>query len=258
MAFHINDKGEAGKCSATQGNCPYGSEDEHYLSKQDAQRAYELEQEKATIPTVRSRAVEVNRAAVAEATALREEFATLATPVKVKHLTSTAKANIIEAVEEAENPQAVVQKYFNTFFTVEERYRGPKTSSAQRLAEAWEKYAYADYVHNGRSEEAQGRLAANLKLSDDMLAISAAQDSPRLAVVAKANNLAPEQARSMLNYASGDTLRPHHTRRSIDEQMEQEAPFMGAFKKYHRTHGVEGTAEAFRNLLAFAKAHRPA
>lgn len=42
MAFHINDKGEPGKCSATQGKCPYGGEHQHYPSAEVAQKAYEL------------------------------------------------------------------------------------------------------------------------------------------------------------------------------------------------------------------------
>ena len=39
--FHVNGKGEAGKCSAEKGGCPFGGESEHYTSAQAARTAYE-------------------------------------------------------------------------------------------------------------------------------------------------------------------------------------------------------------------------
>jgi hypothetical protein len=39
--FHINGKGEAGKCSATKGGCPFGGESEHFTSPEAAREAYE-------------------------------------------------------------------------------------------------------------------------------------------------------------------------------------------------------------------------
>ena len=39
--FHVNGKGEAGKCSAEKGGCPFGGENEHYTSKENARKAYE-------------------------------------------------------------------------------------------------------------------------------------------------------------------------------------------------------------------------
>jgi hypothetical protein len=39
--FHINAKGEAGKCSATQGGCPFGDESQHYTSPEAAREGYE-------------------------------------------------------------------------------------------------------------------------------------------------------------------------------------------------------------------------
>lgn len=39
--FHVNGKGEAGKCSAVKGNCPFGSDDEHYTSAEAARAAFE-------------------------------------------------------------------------------------------------------------------------------------------------------------------------------------------------------------------------
>lgn len=41
--FHINGKGEPGKCSAAQGNCPFGSDEEHFTSAEAARDAYELQ-----------------------------------------------------------------------------------------------------------------------------------------------------------------------------------------------------------------------
>lgn len=42
--YHINGKGEPGKCSAEKGNCPFGSDDEHYTSAAAARTAYEKRQ----------------------------------------------------------------------------------------------------------------------------------------------------------------------------------------------------------------------
>lgn len=39
--YHINSKGEAGVCRATKGNCPFGSQDEHYTNADDARQAFE-------------------------------------------------------------------------------------------------------------------------------------------------------------------------------------------------------------------------
>lgn len=39
--FHINSKGEPGRCSAQHGGCPFGSESEHYSTKEGASAAYE-------------------------------------------------------------------------------------------------------------------------------------------------------------------------------------------------------------------------
>lgn len=41
--FHINKKGEAGECNATIEECPFGSETKHYETKEEAQKAYEKE-----------------------------------------------------------------------------------------------------------------------------------------------------------------------------------------------------------------------
>lgn len=48
MKFHINPTtGDAGKCSATQGKCPFGGESEHYTSAEAARSAYESKQGEA-------------------------------------------------------------------------------------------------------------------------------------------------------------------------------------------------------------------
>lgn len=45
MKFHINPTtGDAGKCSATKGQCPFGGESEHYTSADAARSAYENKQ----------------------------------------------------------------------------------------------------------------------------------------------------------------------------------------------------------------------
>ena len=43
--FHVNDKGEAGSCSASSGNCPFGGPEEHFTSAEAARKAYETKTE---------------------------------------------------------------------------------------------------------------------------------------------------------------------------------------------------------------------
>lgn len=52
--YHVNSNGEAGKCRAQKGNCPFGGETEHYDSIEKAQAAAEkqLEQEFSDVSTV--------------------------------------------------------------------------------------------------------------------------------------------------------------------------------------------------------------
>lgn len=42
--YHIKENGEPGRCRAFVGNCPYGGPEDHYLSKADAARSFELRQ----------------------------------------------------------------------------------------------------------------------------------------------------------------------------------------------------------------------
>lgn len=52
--FHINrKKGEIGTCSARPGNCPFGSQEEHYDSMVDAAQAYEKSMESQLFPDER-------------------------------------------------------------------------------------------------------------------------------------------------------------------------------------------------------------
>jgi hypothetical protein len=45
MAYHVNTQtGEAGKCSATKGKCPFGSAEEHFTSAKAAREAFEKTQ----------------------------------------------------------------------------------------------------------------------------------------------------------------------------------------------------------------------
>jgi hypothetical protein len=39
--YHINDKGNAGQCSAKAGGCPFGGKNNHYSTAADARKAYE-------------------------------------------------------------------------------------------------------------------------------------------------------------------------------------------------------------------------
>lgn len=52
--FHVNDKGEAGKCGAKKRDCPFGGENEHYDTMHEAQVAAEkqLEQEFGAVSVI--------------------------------------------------------------------------------------------------------------------------------------------------------------------------------------------------------------
>lgn len=52
MTFHINNDGEAGKCNATKGNCPFGNENEHFNTKEEARAFYEGVQSNRVFNTV--------------------------------------------------------------------------------------------------------------------------------------------------------------------------------------------------------------
>lgn len=43
--YHINPAGNVGKCSAKADNCPFGAQDEHYASPEEARLAYERKME---------------------------------------------------------------------------------------------------------------------------------------------------------------------------------------------------------------------
>jgi len=53
--YHINSKGEAGKCSAQAGNCPFGGEHQHYDTAEKAQKAFELSMAGSTLPKAEKR-----------------------------------------------------------------------------------------------------------------------------------------------------------------------------------------------------------
>ncbi len=47
--FHVNNKGEAGLCSAIKGNCPFGSDESHFDTIQAARAHYEQVQIQVTV-----------------------------------------------------------------------------------------------------------------------------------------------------------------------------------------------------------------
>lgn len=42
--YHLNKNGDSGLCSATKGNCPFGSDEAHYTSPEAARKAFETSQ----------------------------------------------------------------------------------------------------------------------------------------------------------------------------------------------------------------------
>ena len=55
--FHVNGKGEPGKCSAQHGGCPFGGESDHHSNPEDARKAFEQANASATFPVKSSRKV---------------------------------------------------------------------------------------------------------------------------------------------------------------------------------------------------------
>lgn len=51
MKYHINGAGEAGKCSAQSGNCPFGGDERHYDSPEKARMAFELSMASSVVPS---------------------------------------------------------------------------------------------------------------------------------------------------------------------------------------------------------------
>lgn len=111
MAFHINpETGEAGKCRAKNGNCPFGSADEHYPTAEAARDAYETSQ------------------------------ATFEDPKKLR-ISSAAEAALSVDLIPKKAPRwlkqsAAIQK---ELFGTEPQYLGTITTPAGELAIVWEK-----------------------------------------------------------------------------------------------------------------------
>lgn len=88
VRYHVNSEtGKVGKCSAVSGKCPFGSSDEHYTSKEAAQKAYENFMDKESLNSVKvsrpQRRVKVSWSDLTEGqrevvarqdTALRDEY----------------------------------------------------------------------------------------------------------------------------------------------------------------------------------------
>ncbi len=43
--FHLNHQGNPGRCKAELDNCPFGGAEDHYITKEAAVKAFELQQE---------------------------------------------------------------------------------------------------------------------------------------------------------------------------------------------------------------------
>lgn len=54
--FHINAAGEAGSCSATKGNCPFGGEADHFTSPEAAREAFESKMSGSSLTSLEKQA----------------------------------------------------------------------------------------------------------------------------------------------------------------------------------------------------------
>lgn len=73
--YHLNEKGEARPCGATQGRCPYGSSAQHYPTAEEARSAYEKQQGSSFVPLTYSHGQWVRKGAVGVSGFLRQVVA---------------------------------------------------------------------------------------------------------------------------------------------------------------------------------------
>lgn len=66
MSFHINGAGNPGKCTATEGNCPFGEPDDHFSTDSDARVFFENKMRSETIPSPETSANYANETENAE------------------------------------------------------------------------------------------------------------------------------------------------------------------------------------------------
>ena len=50
--YHINDRGNSGRCFAREGHCPFGDSTQHYGSKDEARAAYEKQNQEASLTSI--------------------------------------------------------------------------------------------------------------------------------------------------------------------------------------------------------------
>lgn len=100
--YHINAKGEPGRCRAKDGKCPFGSESEHYENKSDARFAYEKKLEEIEFTSNR----EAKRLfAIASGDAYK------ASPLAFMSIAFNAKSSIIPLKESRDFMQNYLKLY---------------------------------------------------------------------------------------------------------------------------------------------------
>lgn len=99
--FHINDKGDAGLCSAAAGRCPFGGEAQHYASKENAQKAFEMSMAANHFPEVRPRAYQQPILSLEERAYRNSKFVKAVGRQRLSNLTSAEARDILHAVDSA-------------------------------------------------------------------------------------------------------------------------------------------------------------
>lgn len=74
MAFHVNGKGEPGKCTAQPGRCPFGGLEDHHATVEEARLAYEDAMGPELIPPVRTKKAALGKLTRQEAIELDQFF----------------------------------------------------------------------------------------------------------------------------------------------------------------------------------------
>lgn len=130
--YHINDKGNAGVCEASSGNCPFGGDDEHFTSKAAAQKSFELQMTPTFEAVQQEKLAQAKARLLAAKQALRKADDLMAATANWEHASTLTK--------EGERRAAAVAK-FNRAKEREERAREAVTKIQEKLAPKKDKVA---------------------------------------------------------------------------------------------------------------------
>lgn len=219
--YHVNDKGEAGVCSARAGNCPFGGAEDHYESAEAAREAYSKDKSSFAVAIRREPAPDRNRKLIsaedpelAQAVARAEEEYAAAGDVQDWLVAK------IEGVERVQH--SVLMTHPGT----------PEREAAlEARAEARQALLAADLVNWKHSpfyrkdvEEAMKRTAVVVQDADSSIEAALA-DERRQGEIAAELGLARQDVTRILELTQEDYLRPRSPQASSIRELAQDEQY---------------------------------